>query len=363
MKPLERVGLTGQTTDYLRAAISSGRWTGKLPGVRPLANDCGVSHDVVRAALQRLEREGLVVAEGNGRSRTVQARALQRKESSEVAVLLNLPLAEEDSEFQQALTSLRSMVEESGRQCRFAGKCLRDLRGDVTRVARLVNRETADVWVVVGATREVLEWFDAQGKTFIALCGCCANLPVAGTGRLADDGFRDAMRHLMSLGHRRIVYVGPQMVRFSRSAGVIRIMGEELGRAGVAAGDYHCPDWDETPDGLQCLLARIFRVTPPTALIVDYANWLAGALDFLACRGLRVPEDVSLVCMNHDPTTAWHRPRIAHLGGSEVALAGVVLRWINSVARGRVEKKFIPMAAPFIRGDSTAPPREQVQTF
>jgi DNA-binding LacI/PurR family transcriptional regulator len=88
---------------------------------------------------------------------------------------------------------------------------------------------------------------------------------------------------------------------------------------------------------------------------VDYSNWLVGVLDLLAGRGLRVPRDVSVACINHDSTFAWHRPRIACLGGDEMQYARIIGRWIDGVARGRVERKHIPCRADFDPGESIGP--------
>jgi hypothetical protein len=154
---MERIGLTGQTVTHLREIFRAGQWVGKLPGIRVLARECGVSHDVMRAALVRLEATGEVTAGGNGRPRRIaEDRPAPHRRAVRVAILLDLPFDQLDANFQLAMLALRDTLDSSGHGCRFTAKSLRDLKLEIGRTARYVAREAADVWVVVGATREIL---------------------------------------------------------------------------------------------------------------------------------------------------------------------------------------------------------------
>ena len=73
------------------------------------------------------------------------------------------------------------------------------------------------------------------------------------------------------------------------------------------------PDWSDRKDGLLSCLDSLFKVTPPTALIIQEAPVFAAVQQFLANRGLKVPDDVSLICSDPDPNFAWCEPTIAHM--------------------------------------------------
>src|SRR6478672_3796285 len=75
MKPVYRLSIIELVTEHLRTGLSSGRWSGTLPGVPSLAKELVVSQHTVRAALRLLEAEGLLTGRGLGRSRDIAASA------------------------------------------------------------------------------------------------------------------------------------------------------------------------------------------------------------------------------------------------------------------------------------------------
>ena len=66
--------------------------------------------------------------------------------------------------------------------------------------------------------------------------------------------------------------------------GILGASGGQLGGGDAAAAE-----------GLQKLLGSLFRLTPPTAMIIDEAPLFAATQQFLASQGLRVPQQVSLI--------------------------------------------------------------------
>jgi hypothetical protein len=61
-----------QVGEYLRAELCRGAWGGRMPGGSRLATELGVGRDTVEAALQILERDGLLVPQGAGRRRRIE---------------------------------------------------------------------------------------------------------------------------------------------------------------------------------------------------------------------------------------------------------------------------------------------------
>lgn len=60
-----------------------------------------------------------------------------------------------------------------------ASRCLGDMGMDVRRVARFVRGTATDAWVVVGGSRDVLEWFASQSLPAFALFGRNRRVPMA----------------------------------------------------------------------------------------------------------------------------------------------------------------------------------------
>ena len=90
--------------------------------------------------------------------------------------------------------------------------------------------------------------------------------------------------------------------------------------------------------------------TPPTALILDEPILYHAAHHHLAKRGLRVPEDVSLVCTDADPDLAWCEPSVAHIRWDYRPVVRRVVRWVNNVAAGKEDRRQSFTKAEFIEG-------------
>ncbi|MFD0893651.1 substrate-binding domain-containing protein [Luteolibacter ambystomatis] len=357
MKRIQKIGLAGQTVEFLREQLRAGKWAGKLPGIQAMATQCGVSHDIMRAAVLRLEQEGWIVPGGDGKRReaVVKADPTQRR-SLRVMTLLAMPMEDENNLLREAYLKMQALIETDGHTCRFALKTLRDLKLDPNRIKRYVSTQSADAWVVVGAPVDVLQWFADQTTPAIAFGGGSLHIRIAGTGSLLLEGLGPIYRRLIDLGHRRIVMIATDLIRHST---VIPLIREELAACGVPMSNYHVPEWDETPEGLQALLANAFHMTPPTALLVQNSNWLAGVISFLAASNLRVPQHISLVSLTNDPSVAWYQPRIGHLHRDHMEQAHHVSRWVNEVARGKNDRTFRPVKQTFIEADSVgSPPRK-----
>lgn len=108
----------------------------------------------------------------------------------------------------------------------------------------------------------------------------------------------DATRLLLDLGHRRIAYVnGPEGLAFARD----RRRGylEALEAQGLAADPSLMRFVDMSSEAAQpATLALLDLPNPPTAIICASTMQATGVMAALAERGLRCPEDVSVIA--HD---------------------------------------------------------------
>ena len=102
----------------------------------------------------------------------------------------------------------------------------------------------------------------------------------------------------------------------------------------------------------------LFRVTPPTALIVERAEHAVAAFAFLAQRGLSVPREVSLVCLYPDTSLRWHDPPVAQLRWDEARIIRCVVRWCRAVACGKVDCGKVLVPAEFDEGATIGPVRK-----
>jgi len=142
--------ITEQVSTYLREELLRGRWSGEMPGQKQLAKLLGVSGQTVELALGLLEKDGILVGQGTGRRRKIVLPEGHTPPALRVGILVC------DSADQDFIVDLRHLLERAGHVPFFPDKTLIDLGMDVRRVSRLVQKTKADAWVVVSASREVL---------------------------------------------------------------------------------------------------------------------------------------------------------------------------------------------------------------
>ncbi|MDP9363308.1 MAG: LacI family transcriptional regulator [Chloroflexota bacterium] len=126
-------------------------------------------------------------------------------------------------------------------------------------------------------------------------------------------GARAAVEHLISLGHRRIAYMGADPCRMRERPGAARWPDVEQERLSgyrdvlrdhdlpvdetlIGLGRYYAREARERPnDGYVWMRRFLQREDPPGAVFATSDLLAAGALQAIYERSLRVPDDVSVV--------------------------------------------------------------------
>jgi DNA-binding LacI/PurR family transcriptional regulator/DNA-binding transcriptional regulator YhcF (GntR family) len=346
-----------QLASHLRGEILRGTLGQTMPGVNRLAATLGVSPKTVMAAVKQLEREGMLQGQGpRRRSRTV----VPENFAPPALRVSILPYEETDRTLNYTL-DLQYRLMEEGHVAGFASRTLLDLEMDAKRVARLVSKTSADAWVVLGGSREVLEWFAAQPVPAFALFGRRRNVPIAGTGPDKQPALVRAVDRLVELGHRRIVMLVREEHRKPQPGPVERRFLDAMELHGLPTNAYNLPDWDDSAEGFRRCLDSLFHVTPPTALIIDQASLFAVAQQHLARRGILAPEHVSLVSCDPDPAFGWFHPSVAHIRWEPQQAVRRILHWADHVTRGKDDRRQTLTKAEFIEGGTIGPARSSVE--
>lgn len=180
-----------------------------------------------------------------------------------------------------------------------AEKQLKMLKNHEVDGAVLLNCTVDDAWLQSYAGR-------------YPLVQCCENVPGIDTSRVHLDHFAmayDATRYLISLGHKRIAIMSANnryMSTIQRFEGYAKAMNEaglsvteEL--YAVAEGDY------SFQSGQSCATKLLSQQVPPTAIFCISDVLALSTLLTAGEKGIRVPEDLSVVgCDDVDYTTMWH---------------------------------------------------------
>lgn len=340
-----------QVADHLRGELIRGRWTGTMPGVPTLAAELGVDHKAVASAITLLEQSGILAGQGPGRPRRILHPKGDVVNSLRVA-LLDFDIPSQGSDY---MIDLLHRLEQAGHVPYLTEKTLDDLGMDVGRVARFVKKTEADAWIVCAAPRDVLAWFVQYDKPAFALFGRRGTLPIAGVGPDHVKVSRILTRRLISLGHRRIVMIARQPRRLPEPGQCERAVLEEMQASGIPTGSYNLPAWEETPAGFHRLLDELFRISPPTALIIYEPVFYHAAKDYLARKGIFAPAQISLVCTDPDPTFAWCRPAISHFQWDYRPVVHRVVGWVNKMAKGKTDRQQTLTPIEIVEGGTIGP--------
>jgi DNA-binding LacI/PurR family transcriptional regulator len=347
--------LTRQSADLIRERIQAGEIGPTLPGENELARMLDVSRPTIRGALELLEQEGVVTPSTKGVARLVKntSEVGAKRAGPSVRFLLAKPLHERSAGFQAGMRQMVERFMTHGARVSFhVSLAFRSVRPD-----RILAKETAngecDVWMVVDATPQMEAWLESRQIPCVCVGGSYRHrLPR--TGGNGEQAIRDATRSLFALGHRRIVYplhdaYGVQMVDTFRAC---------LERQGVTWDEsFHAPRWKDHAANFFPILDRMFsRPNPPTAFLTLGVRNLLPVLTWLGHKGLRVPEDVSLIEMIGDPLLEFLYPPITQyvLDINKACHAAVELALrVARTGRPHDEVRMIPMTR--IEGRSIGP--------
>lgn len=359
MSPIRVLSASEQVACHLQKLIRQGSIQGNVPGVAQLAKALGVNAKTIVAALQMLEKEGVVINQGARRKRLVNEEAFRGDQEAQTGQLHFCILLYEDTDHQSLfLKELEHALNEAGHVVSYVEKTLIDLKMKLSSVQQIVKQERCDGWLIVAGSRSILEWFSQQSTPAFALFGRRMRLPIASAGPRTDIAFREAITRLTSLGHRRIVKICRSERRFPEPGNSERLFLDILREKDIPVGEYNLPDWEETAEGYQELLASLFRVSPPTAIIIDEPSFLLATYQFLGEAGLRAPEDVSLVCVDFDSIFHWCHPAVSSIYWDSGFVVKRVLKWASNVANGKEDREQMSTPAQFMLGGTIGQAKE-----
>ena len=336
-----------QVAEHLRAEVLTGAWTSEMPGVGNLKGELGVNHKTVEAALRILEGEGLLESQGARRPRLINPVPPSGMGRSMRVCLLTWDSYDRRVDY---VVQIRHELIEAGHTPFFAPKSLTELDMDVQRLAKLVDRTEADAWIVMAGSREVLDFFATRKVPVFGLFGRLGDLKLAGTGPAKAQAYTEVVKALAARGHRRIVLLGRRARKFPVPGRPEQAFLDALEAEGIVVSDFNFPDWENSPEGFQRCLESLFRLTPPTALVVQELLLFVAVRGFLSKKGIRVPGDVSLVCADPDPSFAWCRPTVAHINMESSPWVRRVIRWASNVSRGKEDTRWVRTNADFVPG-------------
>ncbi|WP_119728135.1 MULTISPECIES: LacI family DNA-binding transcriptional regulator [Thermomonospora] len=167
-----------------------------------------------------------------------------------------------------------------------------------------------------------------------------------------------ATQHLIDLGHRRIgIISGPAGVLCSRARldgyrGALEAAGLPADPELVRHGDFHL-------ESGYVQAARLLELPdPPTAIFAGSDQQAFGACEAARERGLRIPQDLSIVGFDDLPVSRWFSPPLTTVRQPLAEMGSLAARMLLRLARGEtLETRRVELATGLVVRESTAPPR------
>jgi DNA-binding LacI/PurR family transcriptional regulator len=176
------------------------------------------------------------------------------------------------------------------------------------------------------------------------------------------QGGMQATRHLIDLGHRRVGVIAQEAVWSGRArlAGYRAAMQD----AGLVVDECMVCRDEFTAAGGRAQARRLLALPdPPTAIVAGNDGQAFGVLQALAERGLRAPDDVSVIGFDDVPVASWATPALTTIRQPLAAMAATAFRMLSGDLHAVVrEPHHLELATSLVVRDSTAPPRRSPAT-
>lgn len=190
----------------------------------------------------------------------------------------------------------------------------------------------------------------------VTIIGC--TVPGWGSVRIDDEATaRTAMRHLLSLGHRRIGYIGgdhDDPLHSTAPPNRHRGYRGELARAGIAADERLETIGGFTVQGGMAAMAQLLPRSP-TAVFAASDEMAMGAAHAARRAGLRVPQDLSVIGIDdHEMSELFDLTTVGQPVATQGGLAAEML--LAALSDPRTEPPTMTVPTHLIVRGTTCPP-------
>ncbi|MGA7342052.1 MAG: LacI family DNA-binding transcriptional regulator [Terracidiphilus sp.] len=169
-------------------------------------------------------------------------------------------------------------------------------------------------------------------------------------------GFREALEHLLALGHRDIGFIaGPAWLNSAQGRkeafkAALRGHGLHVKAGWIATGDMRV-------EGGRAAMEKLLRVKPrPSAVLSSNDLMAVGALQAAQAAGIAVPRDLSIIGFDDIPIAAMVHPALSTIRHPRREVAARAFDSLRQILKGREAASGPPLQPHLVVRDSTAPP-------
>jgi DNA-binding LacI/PurR family transcriptional regulator len=349
----QRQSLVSETARSLRENIEAGHWQDYLPGEREMCDLLQVSRRTLRAALEELQRHGMLSVQGRQRRKILNpTQVIDPKPTQRViGILTPGSFLSMPSPIAYVMETLRAKLSAAGYDVRFhaAPGCY---TGSPSRGLRpFISAHPASAWLVLSAEATMQRWFTSQNIPCLILGSTIPGIHLPSV----DADFHAACRHAGALlwrkGHRRIALVLPDSLLggdFASAAGLREAL-EQM--PGAALKILH---HDTTTPGLcRVIDESLNSAKPPTAYIVGRSAHVLTVMMHLMRRGKRIPQDVAVLARDSDPILESTSPRVSRYASEPKLLAARLITALKHLAdHGTLSTPTVRLMPVYVAGET-----------
>jgi LacI family transcriptional regulator len=351
----KRSSLVAQTAAILRENILAGVWEDLLPGELELCERFQVSRVTLRAALDQLLREGWFRSTQGKRRAITRERALKVsvKPSDSVVLLSPLPLQNIPASAIFWVDALRDHLGAAGYRLEVQASQACYSQHPEHTLETLVHKCRPAGWVLYLSTAPMQQWFSERGQRCVISGSRHPKVELSSV----DIDYAAACQHAVGLlagkGHRRLALLMPH----SNQAGNLESergfteAGQKLRAQGVETMVAH---HDGSVAAICLALDGLVRAARPvTGFLVAKPAHVVTAVSHLLRRGVRVPQDVSLISRDDDPLLEHLVPSVTRYHTDPALFARKISRIVVDMVRNGVRRRHDSRLMPtLIRGET-----------
>lgn len=299
----QRISLVAQTATFLRNEITAGVWGKLLPSEITLCRELQISRVTLRAALEQLEGEGWF-SSSRGRRRQIadhKSRASAAPARNTVALLSPMPRQNMPASVILRLVALNECLASVGFELDIVTNSACFSRHPARALETLHRELRPACYILYLSTEAMQRWFSDRQINCLVSGSCHPNVELPSIDIDYAAVCHHAVGRLAAAGRKRLALLMPH----SDQAGNL-----DSDRGFLSAGAQLLPNQvhtivahhEGTVESICRTIDRLIGGAPPfNGLLVAKPTHVITAICQLLRRGVRIPEDISVISRDDDP--------------------------------------------------------------
>ncbi|MES2595480.1 MAG: substrate-binding domain-containing protein [Verrucomicrobiota bacterium] len=350
----QRHSLVSETARSLRENIEAGHWLEHLPGEREMCELLQVSRRTLRAALDELQRIGMLEVQGRQRRRITNQVPMEEVMPTKrvIGILTPGSFLSMPPPIAFMMDTLRAKLTAAGYEVRLHAAPGCYTATPARGLKQFIATHPASAWLVLSAEEAMQRWLVSQKLPCLILGSA---VPGITTLPSVDADFHATSRHAGTLlwrkGHRRIALVLPDSHLggdLASEAGLREAL-EQVGGAKMSMLHH-----DGSAAGVCRVIDDSLKSTnPPTAYIVGRSAHVLTVLMHLMRRGKRIPQDVAVLARDSDPILECTSPKVSRYASEPKQFAARLITALRQLAdHGSLSTPTVRLMPTYVAGET-----------